>query len=99
MPVIRLPTEEEHSDEVRKLDQIIRQYSQARVMTPFVRAAGMRPLFLLGSIEELSYVMATRSLKNEQKRIIALAVGNVLGAQHELVAHTKIGRASCRERV
>ena len=89
MPVIRLPTEEEHSDEVRKLDQIIRQYSQARVMTPFVRAAGMRPLFLLGSIEELSYVMATRSLKNEQKRIIALAVGSVLGAKYELVAHTK----------
>lgn len=89
MPVIRLPSEEEHSDQVRKLDAIIRQYSQATVMTPFVRAAGMRPLFLLGSIEELAYIMATRSLKNEQKRIIALAVGSALSSRYELLAHTK----------
>ncbi len=89
MPVIKLPTEEEHSEQVRKLDQIVRQYSQATVMTPFVRAAGLRPLFLLGSIEELSYVMATRTLTNEQKRIMALAVGSALGARYELLAHAK----------
>jgi alkylhydroperoxidase family enzyme len=89
MPVIKLPTEQEHSEQVKKLDQIIREYSHATVMTPFVRAAGMRPLFLLGSIEELAYVMATRTLKNEQKRIIALAVGSALGSSYELMAHTK----------
>ncbi len=89
MPVIKLPTEQEHSDQVRKLDQIIRQYSQATVMTPFVRAAGLRPLFLLGSIEELAYVMATRTLTNQQKRILALAVGTTLGSRYELIAHAQ----------
>ena len=89
MPVIKLPAEADHSQQVRELDRIIRQYSQAKVMTPFVRAAGLRPLFLLGSIEELSYVMATRSLKNEQKRIIALAVGSTLSSRYELLAHAK----------
>ncbi len=89
MPLIRLPSEEEHSEQVRKLDQVIRQYSQATVMTPFVRAAGLRPLFLLGSIEELAYVMATRKLRNEQKRIVALAVGTALGSRYELIAHAK----------
>jgi alkylhydroperoxidase family enzyme len=89
MPLIRLPSEEEHSEQVRKLDQIIRQYSKATVMTPFVRAMGLRPLFLVGSIEELAYVMATRTITNEQKRIIALAVGSVLGSRYELVAHAK----------
>lgn len=88
-PIIRLPTEEEHSDEVRKLDAVRRQYSQAKVMTPFVRAAGLRPLFLLGSTEELAHVMATRAVKNDQKRIIALAVGSNLGARYELLAHAK----------
>src|SRR5438093_5677232 len=87
MPVIKLPSEQEHSENVRKLDQMIRQYSNAKLMTPFVRAAGMRPLFLLGSIEELAYVMATRTLTNEQKRIIALAVGSALSSRYELQAH------------
>jgi alkylhydroperoxidase family enzyme len=86
-PVIRLPTEEEHNENVRKLDQMIRQYSNAKVMTPFVRAAGLRPMFLLGSVEELAYVMATHTLTNEQKRIIALAVGSAIGSRYELQAH------------
>lgn len=88
-PIIRLPTAEEHSEQVRKLDEIVRQLSGAQTMTPFVRAAGLRPLFLLGSIDELKHVMATRTLRNEQKRIIALAVGSVLGARYELIAHAR----------
>lgn len=89
MPVIRLPTEQEHSEQVRKLDEMIRKYSLATQMTPFVRAAGLRPMFLFDSIEELAYVMATRTLTNEQKRVIALAVGSAIGSRYELLAHAK----------
>ncbi len=86
MPVIRLPTEAEHGELVRKLDAIIRQHSGATSMTAFVRAAGLRPLFLLGTVEELAHVMATRTLTNEEKHIIALAVGSVVGSPYELAA-------------
>ncbi len=89
MPIIKLPTEEEHSEQVRKLDALIRQYSNATTMTPFVRAAGLRPLFLLGSIEELAHVMATRTIKNEQKRIIAMAVGSAVASRYELQSHAR----------
>src|SRR3954465_11560922 len=89
MPTIRLPEEAEHGDMVKKIDAMIREISKATAMTPTSRALGLRPSILMGNHQELSHVMATRSLKNEQKRMIALAVAAAKGAVYELYAHTR----------
>jgi alkylhydroperoxidase/carboxymuconolactone decarboxylase family protein YurZ len=89
MPTIRLPEESEHGDMVKKVDAMIREISKATSMTPTTRALGLRPSILIGNHQELTHVMATRSLKNEQKRMIALAVAAAKGAPYELYAHTR----------
>src|SRR6185436_335770 len=89
MPTIRLPEESEHGDMVKKVDAMIREISKATSMTPTTRALGLRPSILIGNHQELTHVMATRSLKNEQKRMIALAVAAVKAAPYELYAHTR----------
>jgi len=89
MPTIRLPEESEHGDLVRKIDGMIRELSKATAMTPSSRALGLRPSILMGNHQELAYVMATRKLQNEQKRMVALAVAAVKGAPYELYAHTR----------
>lgn len=89
MPTIKLPEESQHSESVRKLDQMIRELSKAPAMTPSTRALGLRPAILMVNHQELAHVMATRTLKNQQKRMIALAVASSLSAPYELVAHTR----------
>ena len=89
MPTIRLPEESEHGDMVRKIDGMIRELSKAPAMTPTSRALGLRPSILMGNHQELTHVMATRTLQNEQKRMIALAVAAVRSAPYELYAHTR----------
>ena len=89
MPTIRLPEESEHGDMVRKIDGMIRELSKAPAMTPTSRALGLRPSILMGNHQELAHVMATRTLQNEQKRMIALAVAAVRSAPYELYAHTR----------
>src|SRR5690349_24824650 len=89
MPTIRLPEESEHGDMVRKIDGMIREISKAPAMTPSSRALGLRPSILMVNHQELAHVMATRTLKNQQKRMIALAVAASLAAPYELVAHTR----------
>ena len=89
MPTIRLPEESEHGDMVRKIDGMIRELSKAPAMTPTSRALGLRPSILMGNHQELAHVMATRTLHNEQKRMIALAVAAVRSAPYELYAHTR----------
>jgi alkylhydroperoxidase/carboxymuconolactone decarboxylase family protein YurZ len=89
MPTIRLPEESEHGDMVRKIDGMIRELSKAPAMTPTSRALGLRPSILMGNHQELAHVMATRTLQNEQKRMIALAVAAVRAAPYELFAHTR----------
>ncbi len=88
MPTIKLPEESEHSDMVKKVDAMIREISKAPNMTPSSRALGLRPSILMGDHAELTHVMATRSLLNAQKRMIALAVAAVKAASYELYAHT-----------
>ena len=89
MPTIRLPEEAEHSDMVRKIDAMIREISKASAMTPSTRALGLRPSILIVNHEELAHVMAARTLKNDQKRMIALAVAAAKVAPYELYAHTR----------
>jgi AhpD family alkylhydroperoxidase len=89
MPTIRLPEESEHSDMVKKVDLMIREISKATSMTPSSRALGLRPSILMGNHQELALVMATRTLLNLQKRMIALAVAAAKGAPYELYAHTR----------
>src|SRR5919109_2328353 len=89
MPTIKLPEESQHSESVRKLDAMIREISKAPAMTPSTRALGLRPSILMVNHQELAHVMATRTLKNQQKRMIALAVAATLSAPYELVAHTR----------
>lgn len=89
MPTIRLPDEAEHGEMVRKIDAMIREISKAGAMTPSSRALGLRPSILMGNHQELSYVMATRTLLNLQKRMIALAVAAAKAAPYELYAHTR----------
>jgi alkylhydroperoxidase/carboxymuconolactone decarboxylase family protein YurZ len=89
MPTIRLPDEAEHGEMVRKIDAMIREISKATAMTPSTRALGLRPSILMGNHQELAYVMATRTLLNLQKRMIALAVAAAKAAPYELYAHTR----------
>ncbi len=89
MPTIRLPAETEHSDMVKKIDAMIREISKASAMTPSTRALGLRPSILIGNHQELAHVMATRTLLNLQKRMIALAVAVTKAAPYELYAHTR----------
>lgn len=89
MPTIRLPEEAEHGEMVRKIDAMIREISKATTMTPSSRALGLRPSILMGNHQELAHVMATRTLLNLQKRMIALAVAAAKGAPYELYAHTR----------
>ena len=89
MPTIRLPEESEHGDMVRKIDAMIREISKATTMTPSTRALGLRPSILIGNHQELAHVMATRTLLNLQKRMIALAVAAAKSAPYELYAHTR----------
>jgi alkylhydroperoxidase/carboxymuconolactone decarboxylase family protein YurZ len=89
MPTIRLPEESEHGDMVKKIDAMIREISKATAMTPSSRALGLRPSILMGNHQELAHVMATRTLLNLQKRMIALAVAAAKSAPYELYAHTR----------
>src|SRR5256886_11691198 len=89
MPTIKLPEESQHSEGVRKMDAMIRELSKAPAMTPSTRALGLRPALLMVNHQELAHVMATRTLLNQQKRMIALAVAASLSAPYELVAHTR----------
>jgi len=89
VPTIKLPEESQHSDGVRKMDAMIRELSKAPAMTPSTRALGLRPSLLMVNHQELAHVMATRTLLNQQKRMIALAVAASLSAPYELVAHTR----------
>ncbi|HZP96842.1 MAG TPA: carboxymuconolactone decarboxylase family protein [Candidatus Limnocylindria bacterium] len=89
MPTIRLPDASEHGDMVRKIDAMIREISKAPAMTPSTRALGLRPSILMGNHQELAHVMATRTLLNLQKRMIALAVAATKAAPYELYAHTR----------
>jgi len=89
MPTIRLPEESEHGEMVKKIDAMIREISKAPAMTPTTRALGLRPSILMGNHQELAHVMATRSLLNLQKRMIALAVAAAKSAPYELYAHTR----------
>lgn len=89
MPTIRLPDESEHGDMVKKIDAMIREISKAPAMTPSTRALGLRPSILMGNHQELAHVMATRTLLNLQKRMIALAVAAAKAAPYELHAHTR----------
>jgi alkylhydroperoxidase/carboxymuconolactone decarboxylase family protein YurZ len=89
MPTIRVPEESEHGEMVKKIDAMIREISHAPAMTPTTRALGLRPSILMGNHQELSHVMATRKLTNEQKRMIALAVAAAKAAPYELYAHTR----------
>jgi len=89
MPTIRLPDEAEHGEMVRKIDAMIREISKAGAMTPSSRALGLRPSVLIGNHQELAYVMATRTLLNLQKRMVALAVAATRAAPYELYAHTR----------
>ena len=86
MPTIKLPEESQHSEGVRKMDAMIRELSKAPAMTPSTRALGLRPSLLMVNHQELAHVMATRTLLNQQKRMIALAVAASLSAPYELVA-------------
>lgn len=89
MPTIKLPEEHELSETVRKIDALLREITKATAMTPSARAQGLRPSVLMITQQELAHVMASRTLLNQQKRMLALAVAAVRSAPYELYAHTR----------
>src|SRR5438105_6433490 len=88
MPTVKLPQESEHSDLVRKIDAMLREITKAPAMTQSTRAQGLRPSILMLTQAELAHVMASRTILNQQKRMLALAVAAVKNAPYELYAHT-----------
>jgi len=67
---------------------MLREITKAPAMTPSTRAQGLRPALLMLTQAELAHVMASRTILNQQKRMLALAVAAVKGAPYELYAHT-----------
>ena len=88
MPTVRLPEESEHGEMVRKIDTMLREITKAPAMTQSARAQGLRPSILMLTQAELAHVMASRTILNQQKRMLALAVAAVKAAPYELYAHT-----------
>ena len=88
MPTVRLPEESEHGEMVRKIDTMLRELTKAPAMTQSTRAQGLRPTILMLTQAELAHVMASRTILNQQKRMLALAVAAVKAAPYELYAHT-----------
>ncbi|HEX9494387.1 MAG TPA: carboxymuconolactone decarboxylase family protein [Candidatus Limnocylindria bacterium] len=88
MPTIKLPEEAEHSEMVRKIDAMLRDITKAPAMTQSARAQGLRPQILMVTQAELTHVMASRTILNQQKRMLALAVAAARSAPYELYAHT-----------
>lgn len=88
MPTVRLPEESEHSELVRKIDAMLREITKAPAMTQSARAQGLRPQILMVTQAELAHVMASRTVLNQQKRMLALAVAAARSAPYELYAHT-----------
>ena len=89
MPTVRLPEASDHSDMVRKIDAMLREITKAPAMTQSARAQGLRPSVLLVTQQELAHVMASRTILNQQKRMLALAAAAVRSAPYELYAHTR----------
>src|SRR5258708_14942928 len=89
MPTVRLPEESEHGEMVRKIDTMLREITKAPAMTQSTRAQGLRPSILMVTQAELAHVMASRTILNQQKRMLALAVAAVKSAPYELYAHTR----------
>ena len=89
MPTVRLPEEREHGEMVRKIDGLLREITKAPAMTQSARAQGLRPSVLMITQQELAHVMASRTILNQQKRMLALAVAAVRSAPYELYAHTR----------
>jgi AhpD family alkylhydroperoxidase len=68
---------------------MLREVTKSASMTPSARAQGLRPSVLLVTQQELAHVMASRTIHNQQKRMLALAVAAVRSAPYELYAHTR----------
>src|SRR5260370_34203820 len=88
MPTVRLPEESEHSELVRKVDAMLREITKAPAMTQSARAQGLRPSILMVTQAELAHVMASRTILNQPKRMLALAVAAAKAAPDERYVHT-----------
>ena len=82
MPTVRLPEESEHSEMVRKIDSMLREITKAPAMTQSARAQGLRPSILMVTQAELAHVMASRTILDQPKRMLALAVAAVKSAPY-----------------
>src|SRR5258708_24112988 len=79
MPTVRLPEESEHNEMVRKVDAMLREITKAPAMTQSARAQGLRPSILMVTQAELAHVMASRTILNQQKRMLPLALATANG--------------------
>ena len=64
------------------------EITKAPAMTQSTRPLGLRPSILMLTQAELGHVMASRTILNQQKRMLALAVAAAKAAAYELYAHT-----------
>ncbi|MFQ5612563.1 MAG: carboxymuconolactone decarboxylase family protein [Anaerolineae bacterium] len=91
MSLIRLLEEEEYADQIEALDRKIREYTQAPVMTNYVKAGAYKPYFLKQSAEEHLYIMpSTKHLRRKVKEMLAVAVSMTVGCEYCITAHSGV---------
>jgi AhpD family alkylhydroperoxidase len=91
MSLIDLLDEAEYAEHIAALDRKVREYTQAPVMTNFVKAGAYKPYFLKQSAEEHLRVMpSSKHLRRRVKEIIAVAVSMTVGCEYCTRAHAGV---------
>lgn len=92
MPVIDPLPEEAVDEEIRELDEYMRQYTGAPGMTPYVNAAARYPALLEQMADEHLTVMPSDELRRETKETMAVAVSMINACDYCVGAHTTLLR-------
>lgn len=87
MPTVALFEEDEYDETIREFDERVRRYTEAPVMTPYVKAAAHYPPYLEHMGEEHLYVMPTRELPRQVKEMVAVGVSTVNACTYCIEAH------------
>lgn len=91
MSVIRLLDESEYEEHIAELDQKVREYTKAPVMTNYVKAGAYKPYFLEQSAaEHLDVMPSTKHLRRNVKEMVAVAVSMTVGCEYCIRAHVGV---------
>ncbi len=91
LAVVRLFTDEELSEQVKKIfNEKIRAYAMSPVMGKYSRALAYKPVLLEELGDEHLHVMVTRTLPRRLKEMIAVAVSMFKGCSYCITSHVEM---------